>query len=114
MTALHRLMRHEVSVGSWYCMPTGDKFEVVAMDGDANLLEIQFYDGTVDELCFDDCLLHGLQPCAEPIDSVGAYEEDSIVAGVNLQRDNWCEPQMDLIAAAVGTNMSDDLHGLPN
>ncbi len=37
-------------VGRWYQRPGRDIFEVVALDDKARTVELQFFDGTVDEL----------------------------------------------------------------
>jgi hypothetical protein len=38
-------------VGNWYMhLDRGEKFEVVAVDEDARLIEIQYYDGDIDEI----------------------------------------------------------------
>lgn len=116
MTAFTRLMRHEVTVGAWYRMPTGDKFEVVAMDCSTSSIDVQFYDGTVDELCLDECLLHGMQPSSEPMDWRGALENDisQPPPTIDLHTDNWCDPKIDRDCIAVGTNLSDDCFGFAN
>lgn len=42
------------SVGEWYRVSGGDIFEVVAVDEDDRTIEIQYFDGTVEELDADD------------------------------------------------------------
>jgi hypothetical protein len=37
-------------IGQWYQRPGGDSFEVVAIDGDDGTIEIQYFDGTVEEV----------------------------------------------------------------
>jgi len=37
-------------IGSWYQNTIGDAFEVVAQDDEDDTLELQYYDGTVEEL----------------------------------------------------------------
>lgn len=39
-------------IGTWYKDVTGQHFEIVAMDEDSGTLEIQFFDGTVEEIEF--------------------------------------------------------------
>jgi hypothetical protein len=43
----------EPVVGSWYKRPGRSIFEVVAIDEDGGTVELQFFDGTVDELDMD-------------------------------------------------------------
>lgn len=40
----------EPTVGNWYQRPGRSIFEVVAIDEDGRTVELQFFDGTVDEL----------------------------------------------------------------
>jgi hypothetical protein len=37
-------------IGNWYQNTIGDAFEVVAQDDEDDTLELQYYDGTVEEL----------------------------------------------------------------
>jgi len=55
-------------VGSWYRHPDGSLFEVVAMDEDDATIELQHFDGTIDEVDFE--AWPGLL-----IESVGAPED---------------------------------------
>jgi hypothetical protein len=41
-------------IGDWYRNPDGALFEVVAFDDDDGTIEIQFFDGTIEELERDD------------------------------------------------------------
>ena len=40
-------------VGTWYRGATNDLFEVVAVDEDDGTIELQYFDGTVEEMEFD-------------------------------------------------------------
>jgi hypothetical protein len=42
------------SIGEWYRRAGGDTFEVVAYDEDDGTIEIQYFDGTVEEMDTDD------------------------------------------------------------
>ena len=41
-------------VGDWYRFVDGDAFEVVALDREEGTIEIQYFDGTVEELDFEE------------------------------------------------------------
>ena len=41
-------------VGNWYARSGGDSFEVVAIDRDDSTIELQYFDGTIEELDFDE------------------------------------------------------------
>jgi len=42
------------SIGEWYRHVGGDSFEVVAFDEDDGTIEIQYFDGTVEEMDTED------------------------------------------------------------
>ena len=42
------------SIGHWYRLIGGDLFEVVALDEDEGTIEIQYFDGTVEEMDRED------------------------------------------------------------
>ena len=52
-------------IGHWFRRPNGTLFEVVAVDEDGGTIEIQQFDGTIDEFDFeswpDMLLIEGLQ-----------------------------------------------------
>ncbi|MGB6605800.1 MAG: DUF6763 family protein [Steroidobacteraceae bacterium] len=41
-------------IGDWYCASGGQVFEVVALDDDDGTIEIQYFDGTVEEMDVED------------------------------------------------------------
>ncbi len=41
-------------IGEWYRLSGGELFEVVAVDTDDGTIEIQYFDGTVEEMDFED------------------------------------------------------------
>jgi Family of unknown function (DUF6763) len=41
-------------VGEWYRTRSGDSFEIVAVDEDDGTIEVQYFDGTVEEFDLDD------------------------------------------------------------
>ena len=42
------------NIGDWYRLSGGESFEVVAVDDDDGTIEIQYFDGTVEELDIED------------------------------------------------------------
>jgi hypothetical protein len=44
----------EPGIGSWYRQSGGELFEVVAWDGDDGTIEIQYFDGTIEEMDIED------------------------------------------------------------
>ena len=42
------------TIGHWYRITGGDSFEVVAIDDDDGTIELQYFDGTVEEMDIED------------------------------------------------------------
>lgn len=74
-------LRLQPIVGEWY-RGKGDQFEVVAADNDDGTIEIQYFDGTIEELDLEDwraqCEEGVLRSSEPPEDFTGSYdfEED--------------------------------------
>ncbi|NNF67611.1 MAG: hypothetical protein HKM98_08890 [Gammaproteobacteria bacterium] len=70
-------------VGDWYKKAGGNLFEVVAIDDDDGTIEIQHYDGTVEE-CelegWNDMILISVEP---PEDWSGSFDMDREDYGVD-------------------------------
>ena len=61
-------------VGKWYARPGGDSFEIVAIDGDDGTIEIQYFDGTIEELDFDEWREDEIVPASPPEDWTGSVD----------------------------------------
>ncbi|HXG27759.1 MAG TPA: DUF6763 family protein [Nevskiales bacterium] len=86
---------HNVVVGDWYCVGTEPPFEVVAVDADQETIEIQYFDGTVEEVDFDSWLEMAPQPSPPPEDWSGAMDVDKEDYGIDPDRlitDSWESP----------------------
>ncbi len=78
----------EPVVGHWYKRPGRAIFEVVAVDDAARTVELQFYDGTVDELdreAWDTAFLQHAEPPEDysgsldlPADNYEAKQDDDV------------------------------------
>jgi hypothetical protein len=42
------------SIGDWYRLRGGESFEIVAVDDDDGTIDIQYFDGTLEEMDFED------------------------------------------------------------
>ena len=66
------------SVGDWYRLNGGELFEVVAVDEDDGTIEIQYFDGTVEEMDREDweahCEERALQAAEAPEDWSGSVD----------------------------------------
>ena len=63
-------------IGNWYRnQETGNDFEVVALDEDAQTIEIQYFDGEVEELDLDAWYDLAIESIEAPEDWSGPYDE---------------------------------------
>lgn len=80
------------AVGHWYQNLDQSKFEVIALDEDEGVVEIQYFDGELDEIEFDAWSQMGLEGISPPEDWTGAYdnfEQDDLgYTDLNLRPDN--------------------------
>jgi hypothetical protein len=63
-------------VGKWFARPGGDSFEVVAIDRDDLTIEIQYFDGTIEELDFEDWSEEDIERAEPPEDWTGSVDVD--------------------------------------
>ena len=63
-------------IGNWYRnQETGNDFEVVALDEDAQTIEIQYFDGEVEELDLDAWYEQPIEGIEAPEDWSGPFDE---------------------------------------
>jgi len=82
-------------IGSWYQNVAGESFEVVAHDPDDSTIEIQYFDGTVEELDQESWEEIVVQTVAAPEDWSGSMDIDRLDYGVDLdasdERSSWTQ-----------------------
>lgn len=61
-------------IGDWYKNPVGDSFEIVAQDEEDDTLELQYYDGTVEELDMESWESMRPEPIEPPEDWSGSMD----------------------------------------
>jgi hypothetical protein len=61
-------------IGEWYRRSGGESFEVVAIDRDDRTIEIQYFDGTVEELEVDEWLESEIESTEPPEDWTGSLD----------------------------------------
>ena len=87
-------------IGSWYRnQETGNDFEVVALDEDAQTIQIQYFDGEVEELDLDDWYDLAIEAIEAPEDESGPF--DMIVGdelGEDEEEDKEFSDEDDLLA----------------
>jgi hypothetical protein len=68
------------TIGDWYKMHGGDSFEVVAFDEDDGTIELQYFDGTIEEMDLEDweaeCDAGRLESVEPPEDWTGSVDVD--------------------------------------
>lgn len=94
-------MTHSITpeVGLWFTQDSGQTFEIVAIDEDTETVEVQYFDGTVEEYDFDSW--YSLE-----IDSTDAPEDWS--GSLDLERDDY-GVDLDLHMRPDSSNPLDDL-----
>ncbi len=67
-------------IGNWYRIRGGDSFEVVAVDDDDGTIELQYFDGTIEEMDVEDWDAEGdagvLEEVEPPEDWTGSVDID--------------------------------------
>lgn len=62
--------------GNWYLdLDTGQKFEVLVVDDAAGIIEVQYFDGSVDQMDLDAWQEMNLEPIEEPEDWTGPLDD---------------------------------------
>ena len=83
----------------WFKTATGQNFEVVALDEDDGTVEIQYYDGAVEELDMDSWEELAMEPVEPPEDWSGSMDLDREDYGVDLEQntpESWGSPLDDI------------------
>jgi hypothetical protein len=79
-------------IGDWYRNTTGETFEIVARDDDDETLELQYYDGTIEELDAESWEYIHPEPIEPPEDWRGSLDvarEDSQHSEIWSETEDW-------------------------
>jgi hypothetical protein len=76
---------YQPRIGDWYENISGDRFEVVALDDDEATLEVQYFDGAVEEIDFDSWNEMEITPSEPPEDWSGSLDIERDDYGVDLE-----------------------------
>jgi hypothetical protein len=79
---------YQPRLGDWYRSINGDKFEIVALDEDVDTMEIQHFDGAIEELDFDSWNEMEVVPIEPPEDWSGSLDIEREDYGVDLELTN--------------------------
>ncbi len=88
-------------IGNWYeHLDKGQMFEVVALDEDAGTIDIQYFDGDIEELSLDNWYELDVEPSEPPEDWTGAMDDierdDLGYTDTEMAREEWSEPLRDM------------------
>jgi len=72
---LLRKSLHSPEVGLWYQLPDAQTFKIIAMDNDDETIEIQYFDGSIEEWDSDNWYRADIQAIEEPEDWSGPFDE---------------------------------------
>jgi len=76
---------YQPRIGDWYKSINGDKFEIVALDTDVATMEIQHFDGSIEELDFDSWEEMEIITIEPPEDWSGSLDIQRDDYGVDLE-----------------------------
>jgi hypothetical protein len=92
------------AIGDWYRLSGGALFEVVALDDDDGTIEIQYFDGTVEEMDIEDwetqCEDGALEAAEAPEDWSGSVDVEAADEGRSSGSDSLGEDR-DLRAGSL-------------
>jgi hypothetical protein len=83
------------TIGDWFQAPDGELFEVVAVDDDDGTIEIQYFDGTVEEIDYDAWEESQYFAAEPPEDYSGPLDMEREDYGMDLERagsSEWGDP----------------------
>jgi len=79
-------------IGDWYKNTIGDAFEVIAQDDDDDTLELQYFDGTLEELDTETWESMRPEPIEPPEDWSGSMDiapEDTPALDIWPEAEDW-------------------------
>jgi hypothetical protein len=102
-------------VGQWYRSPAADKgeiFQVVDVDAEDDTIEVQYFDGDIEELSDEEWRSRSLKTCAPPEDWTGPYDgvrsEDLGYSDTDMAADEEREAA-DVMATEADDDDEDDV-----
>ncbi len=66
---------YEPQIGDWYLTQEGGSFEVIAVDPDEGVVEIQYFDGAIEELDMESWYTMEIKPREAPEDWSGPFDD---------------------------------------
>lgn len=90
----------DIVVGEWYKKPTGERFEVLALDEDSGVVEIEYFDATVEEVTATEWQTLGVMMSEPPVEYAAEPQYGSADFGMALEDqhpESWHENPLDAI-----------------
>lgn len=91
---------NDIIVGEWYKKPTGERFEILALDEEGHVVEIEYFNGIVEEITASEWRTLGVmmsEPPTEYSSQPNDYSADFGVALEDQHPDSWYENPLDAI-----------------
>lgn len=79
------------SRGDWFKSQSGETFEIVALDEEEGTIEIQYFDGAVEEIDIDSWYEEGFVAVEPPEDWSGSLDIERDDYGVDLESNTHLE-----------------------
>ena len=82
-------------IGQWYLNRSGTAFEIVAIDSIGKTIEVQFFDGTVDEIdeeAWNKSQLEEIQPPEDYSGSMDIMADDYEMSSQFIPKKDWPDP----------------------
>ena len=103
----------EPQVSQWYRhLDKGQQFYVTAIDDDEGTVEIQHFDGDVEEMDFDDWHELSLEPIEPPEDWTGPVDDvvrdDLGYTETGMRPEDWSEPLEEKVKPAEETEEEEE------
>ena len=101
-------------VGQWYHYPQkAQKFQITAIDDHADTIEIQYFDGDLDEFEFPVWYAMEVERVEEPEDWTGPMDnielDDMNPVGTEMRREDWAAPfDEELEKTEAGPRLSEE------
>lgn len=91
---------YQPAVGDWYKNSLGQSFEIVAVDEDEGTVEVQFYDGEVEEYDMDTWRMLEIAPAVAPKDWSAPFDDiekdDLGYSDAVIRPEDWSNPLDDV------------------
>ena len=94
---------HKPVISQWYRhLDKGQQFYVTAIDDAEGTVEIQHFDGDVEEMDFDDWRMLAIEPIEPPEDWTGPVDDverdDLGYSETDMSEEDWSEPLEEKVA----------------